>query len=145
MYQHQFDHLNQGKAVDALIEKGVNRDIALWYRDYLTERHAHVEIKGAGTIRQVSIGCPQGGVLSTLLWNIAFDDMLGIFDKSRVICVGHADNGCLLIMGKDITSLYSCMNQALKSCQSWASKNGLDICPEKNRVYAVYQTTEEEL
>ena len=31
-----FDRLDQVKAVAALIKKWVNRDIALWYKDYLT-------------------------------------------------------------------------------------------------------------
>ena len=117
--------------MEALIAKGVNKDIALWYKDYLTNRHAHIDIKGTSTIRQINIGCPQGGVLSTLLWNIAFDDMLSLFSKGRIICVGYADDGCLLITGKDLKSLYSCMNDALRACQLWASTYGLDISPEK--------------
>ena len=40
-----FDKLNPAKATDALIKKGVNKTIALWYRDYLLERHAHIELK----------------------------------------------------------------------------------------------------
>ena len=117
--------------MQALIAKGVNKEIAYWYKDYLTNRHAYIEIKGVNTIRQLSIGCPQGGVLSTLLWNISFDDMLSIFTKSKVICVGYADDGCLLITGKDIKSLYTQMNIVLEQCQKWAVAYGLDISPEK--------------
>ena len=57
-----FDRLNPAKATSALIKKGVNKDIALWYRDYLTERHAHINLKGCKAIRKLDIGCPQGGV-----------------------------------------------------------------------------------
>ena len=126
-----FDRLNPIKAADALIKKGVNKDIALWYKDYLTNRHAYIDIKGVQTIRQLNIGCPQGGVLSTLLWNIAFDDLLGLFNNSRIICVGYADDGCLLITGKDIKNLYLIMDEALEQCQKWAESYGLDISPEK--------------
>ena len=101
-----FDRLNPAKAVDALIAKGVNKDIALWYKDYLTNRHAYIEIKGVKTIRQIQIGCPQGGVLSTLLWNIAFDDMLSLFNNSKLICVGYADDGCLLITGNNKSLIF---------------------------------------
>ena len=126
-----FDRLNPVKAVEALIKKGVNRSIALWHKDYLTNRHAHIDIKGVQTIRHITVGCPQGGVLSTLLWNIAFDDMLSLFNTSRVICVGYADDGCLIITGKDIKNLYQAMNEALNLCQAWAEAYGLDISPGK--------------
>ena len=56
-----FDRLNPAKAVSALIKKGVDKDIAFWYKDYLTSRNAYINIKGAETIRNLSIGCPQGG------------------------------------------------------------------------------------
>ena len=56
-----FDRLNPAKAIQALIKKGVNRDIATWYRDYLINRHAYIAIKGVETIRNIHVGCPQGG------------------------------------------------------------------------------------
>ena len=83
-----FDKLDPWKATIALIKRGVNKDIALWYRDYLTDRHAYLDIKGSCTTRRIVEGCHQGGVLSTILWNIAFDDMLEIFSNSKIICVG---------------------------------------------------------
>ena len=66
----RFDKLDPWKVTTALIKRGVDKDIALWYRDYLTDRHAHLHIKGSSTTRRIEIGCPQGGVLSTILWNL---------------------------------------------------------------------------
>ena len=57
--------------------------------------------------------------------------MLNLFNKSCIICVGYADDGCLLIAGKNIKTLYSAMNSALEACQKWAENYGLDISPEK--------------
>ena len=42
------------------------------------ERHAYVDVKGNMEKRKLQIGCPQGEVLSTILWNIAFDDLLAL-------------------------------------------------------------------
>ena len=67
----------------------------------------------------------------TLLWNISFDDMLSLFSKSKLICVGYADDGCLLITGNNINALYNAMNDALVGCQGWAENYGLDISPAK--------------
>ena len=80
----------------------------------------------------MSIGCPQGGVLSTLLWNISFDDLLKLFDKDKEITiVGYADDGSIIITGNDLKRMYEAMNRALAKCQSWADTYGLDISPTK--------------
>ena len=115
-----FDKLNPEKAVAALIKKGVDRDIALCSKDYLQNRHAFVDIKGQQMWRGLNVGCPQGGVLSTILWNIAFDDLLKLFNYNSIICVGYADDGCLLITGKSLHILFRDMNEALEMCKGWA-------------------------
>ena len=88
-----FDKLDPWKATTALIKQGVDTNIALWYRDYLTDRHVYLHIKGSKTARRIVTGCPQGGVLSTILWNLAFDDMLNLFKGKGIKCVGYADDG----------------------------------------------------
>ena len=91
-----------------------------------------MSLKGTTKWLEIGIGCPQGGVLSTLLWNIAFDDLLKLFDKNKhVIVVGYADDGSLITTGINLKEMYQNMNEALVSCQSWAEKYGLDISPEK--------------
>ena len=72
-----------------MIKRGVDKDIANWYKDYLTDRHAHIVVKDTKTTRRLTVGCPQGGVLSTILWNLAFDDMLKLFDHHGIKCVGY--------------------------------------------------------
>ena len=127
----RFDKLDPWKVTTALIKRGVDKDIALWYRDYLTDRHAHLHIKGSSTTRRIEIGCPQGGVLSTILWNLAFDDMLNLFKGKGIICVRYADDGCILVTGRHIKSLYRDMNEALERCRNWAEEYGLGLSPSK--------------
>ena len=57
--------------------------------------------------------------------------MLEIFNNSKIICVGYADDGSLIVTGKDTKHLYKSMNEALEKCQNWAEKYGLSISPEK--------------
>ena len=47
-----FDELDPYKATRALIKRGVDTEIAFWYRDYLTERHAYVNIKGRKSLEK---------------------------------------------------------------------------------------------
>ena len=61
---------------------------------YLENRFIKLDIKGVSKKRLINKGTPQGGVLSPLVWNIAFDRLLeqgnsgpqrmsGVADESR--------------------------------------------------------------
>ena len=128
-----FDRLNPKKAVEALINKGIPRAIATWYKDYLTKRFLDITIKGKNIKKVTSVGCPQGGVLSSILWNVAFDNLLNLFTNDRVICVGYADDGSLLLSHDNLPYLFMRMNEALGRCQKWAEEFGLDISPDKTK------------
>ena len=73
----------------------------------------HISINGITVNKSISVGCPQGGVLSTILWNIAFDNLLNMFTGGKVLCVGYADDGSLLMSHNNLTYLYLRMNEAL--------------------------------
>ena len=66
-----------------------------------------------------------------LLWNIAFDDLLKLFNRGRVNCVGFADDACLIITGKDLPTMYNLMNKAIGKAIAWATSYGLEISKEK--------------
>lgn len=126
-----FDKLDPHRAINALEKRGFEDEITKWYKNYLTRRYATVEIKGVKTERLVSTGCPQGGVLSTMLWCVAFDDLIELFDNSDITCVGYADDGALLTVGNNLPQMYKNMNKALDLCQGWARKYGLNVSAEK--------------
>ena len=48
---------------------------------------------------RVSEGCPQGGVLSPLLWNLAEDSLLRVLNGMGIKAVGCADNIAILARG----------------------------------------------
>ena len=134
-----FDRLDPDKAIKALIDKGIPKSIALWYKDYLKMRFLSITIKGITVRKCTSIGCPQGGVLSTILWNVAFDNLLNLFNNDRVICVRYADDGSLLLSHDNLPYLFLRLNEALTRCQNWATEFGLDISPEKNQIHALHE------
>ena len=51
-----FKKLDPVKASQAMIKRGVDKDIAMWYKDYLTDRHAHIRVKNTETTRGLTIG-----------------------------------------------------------------------------------------
>ena len=49
---------------------------------------------------EVSRGCTQGGVLSSLLWCLAAVDLIARLKEGGVYTQGYADDICLLAVGK---------------------------------------------
>ena len=119
-----FDNLDSTQGIKAMKDKGIASNLTNWYWHYLQNRISTVSLNGVTRSRLVKKGCPQGGVLSVLLWNIAFDDLLNRFNKGRVTCVGFADDACLIITGKDLATMYRLMNKAIKTAIQWADKFG---------------------
>ena len=126
-----FDKLNAEKATQALKRRGIDSYIVEWYGDYLRHRYATVELKGVKRLLKINTGCPQGGVLSTLLWSVAFDDLLRKFDIGKVTSIGYADDGSLIMCGHRLDLIFKELNLALQKCVEWAREYGLTLSEEK--------------
>jgi retron-type reverse transcriptase len=80
-------------------DKGIDSSIIKWYNHYLRNRAVTVSYKGITTERRLTLGTPQGGVLSPLMWNLAFESFLDLFKTGPVRCCGYADDAGLVITG----------------------------------------------
>ena len=86
------------------------------------------------TIRPVC-GTPQGGVLSSRIWNLAFDPLLKLLnDNSPCSPVGFADDGALCFMGIDPNTMVANAQRHLNLAIEWGAQNGLSFCPKKTTV-----------
>ena len=126
-----FDSVSGAAIIEAMKERGINPKIVNWYEQYISNRIATVKVQE--TIKTVSLnrGCPQGGCLSTLAWNLVFDQLLDAFKKHGVNIIGFADDACLLVSGDSLGPLYRRMNIAIRTLSGWADKRGLVISKEK--------------
>jgi hypothetical protein len=61
----------------ALTRHGVDRTIVRWITATLEGRLAAAPLGGISRSVMVTRGCPQGGVLSPLLWCLVVDESLG--------------------------------------------------------------------
>ena len=66
---------------NALQERGVKSSLIRWVSNMLRTRHASASLCGESVDVLVSRGCPQGGVLSPLLWNLVIDSLLWKLEK----------------------------------------------------------------
>jgi ribonuclease HI len=124
-------------------KRKIDPDIIKWYESYLRNRVASATVKGITNLRQLEMGCPQGGVLSVLIWSLIFDDLLEKFGKGKVRCIGYADDACLVIQGSNLKEMHRLMNLAINITVGWANESGLEISAEKT--VAVLFTTKTEI
>ena len=78
----------------------------------------------------MSRGCPQGGVLSLLLWRLV-DDLIARLSMGGVHCQGYADDICLLAVGKFPNTMLELMQRALHTVEIWCGKVSLSVNPDK--------------
>ena len=111
-----------------------------WYMNFLKNRNSIAEVLGIiKTIRPVC-GTPQGGVLSSRIWNLAFDPLLKLLnDNSPCSPVGFADDGALCFMGIDPNTMVANAQKHLNLAIEWGAQNGLSFCPKKNNCGLFYQ------
>ena len=84
----------------ALAKRGVNYTIVWWIRATLEGQLAAATLGGSSKSIAVSRGCPQGGVLSPLLWCLVVDELIAGLNRGTVYTQVYADDICLLAMGK---------------------------------------------
>jgi len=73
---------------DAFLRLGSDYTIARWIRATLEGSVAFVTLKGSSVGLAISRGCPQGGVLSPLLWCLVVDDLLARLNGVGVFIQG---------------------------------------------------------
>jgi ribonuclease HI len=120
-----FDNISLEAMENGMRDHDIPHEIIQWYKQYMHNRMATLELRGAKTVKKLSRGTPQGGVLSPLIWNLAFDDLLSRFDQGPVRICGFADDAALIIIGPDPHSLAQIMNKELKKAEDWAKSRSL--------------------
>ena len=115
----------------ALARHGVDHTIIRWIRATLEERQATAICRDTSVSIMVSKVCPQGGVLSPLLWCLVIDELLARLCGGGVYAQGYADDICLLAVGKFPNRLSRLTQWGLHTVEAWCTGHGLPINPDK--------------
>lgn len=81
------------------------------------------------TTRSVNKGAPQGGVLSSLLWNMVVNDLLISLETE-----GYKVN---FVSGKQPQVLSELLHKALNRLKNWAKCYELDVSSHKTELYFI--------
>jgi hypothetical protein len=84
----------------------------------------------------VARGCPQGGVLSPLLWCLVVDKLIAGLNVGGIHAQGYADDICLLAVGKFPNTISGLIQWTLHSVEMWCDGHGLSVNPVKTGLIA---------
>ena len=66
-------------------------------------------LKGCNEEVDLTRGTPQGGVLSPVIWNLAFEEFIELFKRGPVEANVFADDAALVVVGPDRNVLVDLM------------------------------------
>jgi hypothetical protein len=131
-----FNNTSYDSITAALDRHGVSPTIVRWIRATLEGRRATATLGGVSRSIAVARGCPQGGVLSPLLWCLVVDGLLTRLNGRGLYAQGYADDICLLAVGKFPNTVSGLIQWALLSVEEWCGEHGLTVNPGKTGLVA---------
>jgi hypothetical protein len=89
---------------------------------------------GSSLTAKFAGGCPQGGVLSPLLWNLVVDRLLAAINGQGFNTYGYAEDIVIIVQGKFVHIIRELMQAALNVVDNWTAKEGRSISPHKTAI-----------
>ena len=130
--QGAFDNVSFDAISASLVEAGIEEGLARWINTMLRSRSTEVEWAGVKKIMRISKGCPQGGVLSPLLWNVTIGALLRLMENTPAYVQAYADDSVFLLQGPNLAELHAQASSILLMVDSWARERGLTFSAAKS-------------
>lgn len=117
--------------IRALKEHGVSDMLVRWINTMLLTRNIQTR-RGEVTLSgKVYRGCPQGGILSPLLWSLVVDELLEAIKACDIRTLAYADDVVFWVEGKNEKDMRERMQRALDTLETWCDVVNLSVNPEK--------------
>ncbi|CAK1600286.1 unnamed protein product [Parnassius mnemosyne] len=124
-----FDRTNFSSIKGALGRHKVEPALIDWIVYMLSTRI--IKIAGESQPIQIKKGCPQGGVLSPLLWNMVINELISKLNDNHFYTVGYADDLTILVSGKTASIVCDLTQAALRIVERWCREHDLTVNPNK--------------
>lgn len=126
-----FDNTSHESMIEVLGRRGLDRTTVRWIGNMLSTRIVEAHIGERIIQMSTERGCPQGGVLSPLLWSLVVDELLGILTGGGLHCIGYADDIVIIAKGKFEETLCDLIQGGLNQTKEWCKSVGLSVNPAK--------------
>jgi len=115
----------------ALVRYRIGYTIVRWIRATQKGRLAAAALNVSTMRDAVSRGCPQGCVLSPLVWCLVVDDLIARLSGGGIYTQGYTDDICLHMVRKFPNTICGLMQTVLRTIETWCDKVGLSANPDK--------------
>ena len=129
--QGAFDHTTPTSIQKALQTHNTPQIIISFILSMLTSRYISVTLHGVTQVRSIGKGCPQGGILSPLLWNLVMDGLISILKNRNIWCLGYADDLVICVVNQDPVTTAEVTQHALNLVEDWCKDQSLSVNPKK--------------
>lgn len=126
-----FNNVSFTSIIDALQRRGIPHLTGSWIKASLENRIVKSTLGEATIKATVNRGCPQGGVLSPLLWTILVDDLIRKLSAEGFYCLGYADDLAIVVKGKFAGVITEQTQKALNIVNKWCQKEQLSVNAQK--------------
>ena len=105
-----------------------------WIIAMISNRNIKLNFKGKEIIKMIEQGCPQGGILSPLLWNITLNLLLKDSNIDPEFVQAFADDMVILVQGIDLKTIKTIAKNHLIIIDTWCKDNGLKLSKIKTKI-----------
>ncbi|UYV79592.1 hypothetical protein LAZ67_17003185 [Cordylochernes scorpioides] len=98
---------------------------------YFEDRSVEFKYTNVKCIRKINKGCPQGGIISPILWNILLNDFNLSFNESFARVIAFADDVTFVVWSSNIYDLQYNITKCLIKIKAWCEKVKLSLSPNK--------------
>jgi len=131
-----FNSTSYDTMCDALVRHGSENTIVRWIRATLEGRVAVATLNEFSLAFAISRGCPQGEVLSPMLWCLVVDDLITRLSRSGIFIQGYADDIRLPAVGKFPNTVSGLMQWTLSTVEILCNEVGLSVKLDKTGLVA---------
>ncbi len=132
--QGAFDNVPTRVILQGMKNKGLPDVFIDWYKALLNNRIMVSSFGDTTLERKLTRGSPQGGVLSPIAWNHAFEGFLELYKTGPTRVVGFADDAGLIVTGDEPGTLRYQMQESVDKALNWGLQNGLKFSASKTQV-----------
>lgn len=129
--QGAFDNTKFEVIREQALTRNIDSSTIGWIINMLKRRRIIASIGEVSIAIAPTRGCPQGGVLSPLLWLLVMDHLLATLRDSRLSTIAYADDLVLMVKGKFESTIFERMQYALGLVNKWCGETGLRVNPSK--------------
>jgi ribonuclease HI len=106
-------------------------NVFMLIQSYLSDRVSFLKIGDHTVNRTLEIGCPQGSILSPLLWLLNFNSIFNIPLLGNFCRTAFADDLTIIFRSKCLDELTSHANGTINRIFKWGSNHKLSFNPQK--------------